>query len=98
MATAWLLPAIDLAKDRADRDLLAEWLPQQYVAGNWLPVRDKANGALLIATARKPDAESTARISGIVECPVEFAVATAFDIRTAVERATRAKRMISFIR
>jgi hypothetical protein len=98
MASAWLLPSIDLSKDRADRDLLAEWSPEQYVSENWLPVRDKANGALLIATARKPNAESTDRLVELLECPVEFAVATAYDIRLTVERHTRGKRMLSFIR
>lgn len=98
MASAWLLPTIDLAKERADRDLIAEWSPDAYLRDNWLPVRDKANGAVLIATARKPDAAGAARITDIVECPVEFAVTTAYDIRITLERATRARRMLSFPR
>ncbi|CAN5263528.1 hypothetical protein BH09ACT1_BH09ACT1_20660 [soil metagenome] len=98
MASAWLLPSIDLSKDRAERELITEWSDADYLRENWIPVRDKANGALLVATARRPDAERTARIVEFVECPVEFAVATSYDIRLTVERHARGKRILSFIR
>jgi hypothetical protein len=87
MARAWHLPSIHLARTRVDRDLVCQWPGQRYLDEGWMPVRDQANGSVLVATARIPDAERAAHIAGVLESPVEFAAATLADIRAAVLRA-----------
>jgi hypothetical protein len=87
MARAWHLPPIHLARTRVDRDLVRQWPGQRYIAEGWMPVRDQANGSVLVATARVPDTERAAHIADVLENPVEFAAATLSDIRAAVLRA-----------
>jgi predicted amidohydrolase len=64
-----------------------QWPGQRYIAEGWMPVRDQANGSVLVATARVPDTERAAHIADVLENPVEFAAATLSDIRAAVLRA-----------
>jgi hypothetical protein len=86
MARAWQLPVIDLSVDRPDPDLVMEWPAETYLLGNWMPVRDQANGSVLVATAREPDVERSLTIERELGVPVEFAVATSADIRASVRR------------
>lgn len=81
MSLAWALPSIDLASEWIDEDLVRSWESKTYVAEAWMPVRDQANGSVLVATARIPDA---ARIEELLLSPVEFAVTTSADIRAGV--------------
>ncbi|MCU1513321.1 MAG: rane-bound glycosyl transferase [Microbacteriaceae bacterium] len=86
MARAWQLPVIDLAVDRPDPELVMEWPAETYLLGNWMPVRDQANGSVLVATAREPDEERSMAIEQELGVPVEFVVATSADIRASVRR------------
>lgn len=84
MSQAWKLPAIDLANEWVDDDLVCLLPWQRYLEENWMPVRDQANGSVLIATAREPADERDARIGVAMASPVEFAVASSKAIRLAV--------------
>ena len=86
-ARAWNLHPIHLARTHVDRDLVRQWPSRRYLAEGWMPVRDQANGSVLVATSRIPDAERTAQIAAVLENPVEFVAATSCDIRIAVQRA-----------
>ena len=81
MSLAWSLPSIDLSSGWIDEDLVRSWEAKTYLSEKWMPVRDQANGSVLVATARIPDA---ARIEELLLSPVEFAVTTSADIRAAV--------------
>ncbi|WP_354566814.1 hypothetical protein [Glaciihabitans sp. UYNi722] len=87
VSRAWHLPPIHLARTRVDKELVHHWPGQRYLAENWMPVRDQANGTVLVATARIPDPERAAHIASVLQNPVEFVAATSSDIRTAVLRA-----------
>ena len=86
-ARAWNLHPIYLARTHVDRDLVRQWPSRRYLAEGWMPVRDQANGSVLVATSRIPDPERTAQIAAVLENPVEFVAATSSDIRVAVQRA-----------
>jgi hypothetical protein len=81
---AWKLPPIDLGTSWVDSELVCQWPGNDFIDANWMPVRDQANGAILVATARPPAADRDAEIAGALGTPVEFAAATAGDIRRAV--------------
>jgi hypothetical protein len=48
------------------------WPARVYLSENWFPVRDQANGTVLVATSRIPDASGAERIAAVIESPVEF--------------------------
>ena len=81
MSLAWAMRPIDLSNEWIDDDLVRSWESKTYVAEGWMPVRDQANGSLLVATSRIPDAP---RIEELLLSRVEFAVTTSADIRDAV--------------
>ena len=89
LARAWNLPAIDLAHSHVDHELVNQWPDETYLSENWFPVRDQANGTVLIATSRIPNAQRTERIVAVIESPVEFAVVASVDIVAAVARAVK---------
>jgi cellulose synthase/poly-beta-1,6-N-acetylglucosamine synthase-like glycosyltransferase len=91
MASAWKITPIDLSSAQIDHDLVRHWPGGLYLEQNWVPVRDQANGSVLVATARVPDEERAAAISSVLESPVEFVVATSWDIRSAVRRSFKAE-------
>ena len=84
MSRAWKLPIVDLATDWVDSELVCQWPGDLYLDGNWMPVRDQANGSVLVATARKPDSSRRELVAAVIQSPVEFAVAGSADIRSAV--------------
>lgn len=81
MSHAWSFPVIDLSSEWIDDELVRSWESKTYLSERWMPVRDQANGSVLVATARIPD---SARIEELLLSPVEFAVTTSTDIREAV--------------
>jgi hypothetical protein len=87
MAHAWRIPTIDLASEWIDTDLVRRWEPSTYLERHWLPVRDQADGSVLVATSREPEPELTAAIEDVVTSRVHYAATTSADIRAAVERA-----------
>ncbi|MES2169752.1 MAG: hypothetical protein V4479_03395 [Actinomycetota bacterium] len=87
MSHAWRIPVIDLANDWIDVDLVRRWEGSAYIEQRWLPVRDQADGSVLVATSREPEPELTAAIEGVVTSRVAYAATTSADIRAAVERA-----------
>ena len=82
-AMAWHLSPINLATASLDEDLIRQWSGQMYLAENWMPVHDQANGSILVATARVPDAERAAHISEVLGGPVEFVVTTSWEIKNS---------------
>lgn len=80
----WQVPIIDLTTGWVDDDLVSLLPAQLYLTENWMPVRDQANGSVLIATAREPAAERAARIGSVMASSVEFAVASSRSLRLAV--------------
>ncbi len=84
MSLAWKLPVVDLTATWIDLELVRARDGESYLAENWLPLHDQANGTVLVATARFPDEARTAAISDHLASPVEFCVVTAADIRAAV--------------
>jgi hypothetical protein len=97
LARAWNLPALNLARTHVDHELVDQWPDETYLSENWFPVRDQANGTVLVATSRIPDASRTERIAAVIESPIEFAVVASVDIAAAVARAvkrrTRGRRL-----
>lgn len=89
LAHAWNLPALNLARTHVDHELVDQWPDEVYLAENWFPVRDQANGTVLVATSRIPDASRAERIAAVIESPVEFAVVASVDIAAAVARAVK---------
>jgi hypothetical protein len=94
MSRSWGIAIVDLETEWIDDELVRNGPHPLYVDDNWMPVHDQANGTVLVATARVPDPERTAEIAAALASPIEFAVATSLDIRTAVDRvlATRKRR------
>jgi len=88
-ARAWNLPALNLARTHVDHQLVDQWPDEIYLSENWFPVRDQANGTVLVATSRGPDAPRAKRIAAVIDCPVEFVVVATVDISAAVARAVR---------
>lgn len=89
LAHAWNLPALNLARTHVDHELVDQWPDGVYLSENWFPVRDQANGTVLVATSRIPDASRAERIAAVIESPVEFAVVASVDISDAVARAVK---------
>jgi hypothetical protein len=89
LARAWNLPALNLARTHVDNDLVDQWPDEIYLSENWFPVRDQANGTVLVATSRIPDATKAERVAAVIESPVEFAVVASADISAAVARAVK---------
>ncbi len=92
VATAWRLPIVPLSRSRIDRGIFFRWSAELYLAENWMPVHEGREGRVLVATARIPDADRTARIAAILASQVEFGVATSSEIRAAVLRTTNERR------
>ncbi|WP_207455921.1 glycosyltransferase family 2 protein [Herbiconiux sp. SYSU D00978] len=86
MGLAWDLEPIDLQEASLDSELIRRIRGQRYLEESWMPVGYTPNGAVLVATAREPLPEREAAISGALQAPVEFAVATSWEIKTAVSR------------
>jgi hypothetical protein len=97
LARAWNLPALNLARTHVDHELVDQWSDEIYLSENWFPVRDQANGTVLIATSRIPDALRAEHITAVIASPVEFAAVASADISAAVARAvkrrTRGRRL-----
>lgn len=91
LARAWSLPAIDLARSHVDNELVDQRPDRVYLDEGWFPVRDQANGTVLVATSCLPDDDRSARIAALVGAPVEFAVVASADITAAVARAARSR-------
>lgn len=87
MSRSWGIAIVDLDAEWVDHELVRHGPHSLYREENWMPVRDQANGTVLVATARAPHPERTADIGVALASPVEFAVATALDIHSAVDRA-----------
>jgi glycosyltransferase XagB len=84
MARSWGLPVVDLAVTERDEELIRRWSGQRMIAENWMPVRRDATGAIVVATARVPDAERRAAIESTLGERATFVVATSWDIRNLV--------------
>lgn len=84
MARAWGLPVVDLASTVRDDELIRRWSGQQMIAENWMPVRRDPSGAIVVATARIPDAERRAQIESTLRERATFVVATSWDIRNSI--------------
>ncbi len=99
LARAWNLPTLNLARTHVDPELVDQWPDEIYLAENWFPVRDQANGTVLVAISRIPDDTRAARIASLIEAPVEFAAVVSVDISAAVARAAkrRARRRRTFL-
>jgi cellulose synthase/poly-beta-1,6-N-acetylglucosamine synthase-like glycosyltransferase len=91
MARAWGLPVLDLSSTKHDNELLHRWSGQMMITENWMPLRREADGTVLVATARIPDAERRARIEHVLGMPARFGVATSWDIRNLVLHVFRAE-------
>jgi len=91
-ARAWNLPALNLARTHVDHELVDQWPDELYLSENWFPVRDQANGTVLVATARMPDTVRAVRIAAVIASPVEFAAVLSADISAAVARAVKRRR------
>ena len=89
LAHAWNLPALNLARTHVDHELVDQWSDELYLSENWFPVRDQANGTVLVATSRIPDTARTERIAAVIASPVEFAAVASADISAAVARAVK---------
>ena len=94
LAHAWNLPALNLARTHVDHELVEQWPDEVYLSENWFPVRDQANGTVLVATSRIPDAARAERIAAVIEAPVEFAVVASVDISAAVARAVKRRTRV----
>jgi cellulose synthase/poly-beta-1,6-N-acetylglucosamine synthase-like glycosyltransferase len=86
MARAWGLPVLDLNSTKHDGALMHRWSGQMMVAENWMPIRRLADGSILVATSRIPDAERSEHIERTLGLPVSYGVATSWDIRNLVLR------------
>ncbi|WP_207456708.1 glycosyltransferase [Herbiconiux sp. SYSU D00978] len=84
MGLAWDLQRIDLHEASVDPELVRLFGARRYLEENWMPVSYTPSGAVLVATAREPLPEREAMISGALKAPVEFAVATSWEIKAAV--------------
>ena len=89
LARSWNLPALNLARTHVDNELVDQWPDEVYLSEYWFPVRDQANGTVLVATSRIPDASRAEHIAAVIEAPVEFAVVASVDIAAAVARAVK---------
>ncbi len=89
LAHAWNLPALNLARTHVDYELVDQWPDEVYLSENWFPVRDQANGTVLVATSRIPDASRIEHIAAVIASPVEFAAVASADISAAVARAVK---------
>ena len=67
-----------------DGTFARQWSGQLYIAENWMPLRELADGRVLVATARVPDAERSAHISQALGRDVLFAAATSAQIWHAI--------------
>lgn len=94
LARAWNLPAINLARTHIDYELVDQWSDEVYLGENWFPVRDQANGTVLVATSRRPDDDRAGRIAALIEAPVEFVVVASVDITAAVARAVKRRARV----
>jgi len=84
MAQAWGLPVLDLHVAPHDSAFMHRWSGQMMIAENWAPLRQEADGTVLVATARVPDVERREHIERTIGGPVRFGVATSWDIRNLV--------------
>jgi len=57
-----------------------------FLAENWMVVRRRSTGRVLVATARYPDEERASHILATVGEPVDFVVATSWDIKNTILR------------
>lgn len=89
MSRSWNVPVINLSRTHIDRELVDQWSSQIYLAEGWFPVRDQANGSVLVAICRHPRSVGADRITTLIAAPIEFAVTTSVDIATAAERVAK---------
>lgn len=97
LSRSWGLPLVVLATEWIDTELVLQARRSRYIEEMWMPVRDQANGTVLVATARFPDDEQVAAVGIALASPIEFAVATSHDIRRAVERIFDGQRRRWFL-
>ena len=84
IAESWDMQAIRLSETELDEKLIRRWSGQMFLAENWMVVRRRSTGRVLVATARYPDEEREAQIVARVGEPVDFVVATSWDIKNTI--------------
>jgi len=84
IAESWNMQAIRLSETERDEHLIRMWSGQMFLAENWMVVRRRSTGRVLVATARYPDEERASQIQATVGEPVDFVVATSWDIKNTV--------------
>lgn len=99
MGRSWHLAVVNLARTHIDRELVDQWPTQTYLTEGWFPVRDQANGSVLVATCRRPESVGAERIAALIAAPIEFAIATSVDIAAAADRVAKGRsRMLRLFR
>ena len=81
LARQWDLPVIDVRTSARDEEFIRQWSGQQMLAEHWMPLRSNPDGSVVVATSRPVDAARRAAVSAVVGAPVEFGVATQWDLR-----------------
>lgn len=84
IAESWDMRPIRLTETQLDTHLIRTWSGQMFLAENWMVVRRRSTGRVLVATARYPDEEREAQIVARVGEPVDFVVATSWDIKNTI--------------
>jgi len=84
IAESWDMQAIRLSETELDEKLIRGWSGQMFLAENWMVVRRRSTGRVLVATARYPDEERASQIVATVGEPVDFVVATSWDIKNTI--------------
>jgi len=78
---AWGLASITLGSEKLDHELIKQWSGQRLIAENWMPVRRRNNGTVIVATARQPSPQWAKGLSVVIGAPIELRVTTSWDIR-----------------
>ena len=86
IAESWNMQPIRLSETELDKHLIRTWSGQMFLAENWMVVRRRSTGRVLVATARYPDEERASHILATVGEPVDFVVATSWDIKNTILR------------
>jgi glycosyltransferase XagB len=84
MAESWDMQAVHLSEAELDKSLIRTWSGQMFLAENWMVMRRVSSGRVLVATARYPDEERAAHMAAVVGEPLEFVVATSWDIKNSI--------------
>jgi len=86
IAESWDMQPVRLSETELDKHLIRTWSGQMFLAENWMVVRRRSTGRVLVATARYPDEERASQILATVGEPVDFVVATSWDIKNTILR------------